>query len=480
MGLRLTGALFYAAKVYGLVVGAAFILLVTRSLTPGEYGAWGVISSLLAYATAGTVVNYWVTRLRAYGVADATSSGLALAAAFSLAALAAYAALAGSLSRLFGVPLYALWLSALYIPLLYANGALYAAAYAVEPRSAALSEFAFETAKLVAALAFAAWGQVTLREALLAVLAGHAAQLVSLARAVGAEALRRPSAGTLKRIVSYSWLSALSLPASLLGSADVLLLSHFSSNEAVAYYTVVLVYSNAIGYSYFLARGLYQRLLSSQGASPALVEEALRMVLLLAVPGAAGAVALAPNLLYLLNLQYARGADVLRAAALTALLGSVNGVLSDAVQGSERVDAAAASPRELARSKLFKVVALGYARNAVALLGIAASALLARGPVEAALGARLSQLAAEAFASLALVRWSRGLDARLPLREALEFALASLPACLAALLVNPLRIREALLALLAAALAYFATLYALSGWFRSLASLALRRLRRAG
>jgi hypothetical protein len=478
VGLKLTGALFYAAKLYGLVVGAAFILLITRNLAPEEYGAWSVISSLLAYATAGTVVNYWVTRFRAYGDASATSTGLALAAAFSLAASAAFAALAGSLPGLFGIPLAAAWLALPYIPVLYANSALYAAVYAVKPRAAALSEFAFKTAKLAAALVFALGGRVTLREAMLAVLAGYAAQLASLAVAAGGEALRRPSAGTAGRMLSYSWLSAMSLLASLIGTADVLIISRLSSNEAVAYYTVVLAYSNAIAYSYLLARGLYQRLLSA-GNRPELVEESLRAVLLLAIPSTAGAVALAPNLLYLLNPLYARGADVLRAAALTAMLGTVNGVLLDAVQGAERVDAAAVSHRELVKSKLFKVVALSYAKDAVALPGIALSIALARDPVSVAAGARLSRLAAELLATAVLAGWAKSLGVRAPAKEALEFAIAALAASLPALLINPLRIREALLTLLAAALTYFATLYLLSRWFRLQVSQALKLLAKA-
>lgn len=479
MGLKLTGALFYAVKLYGLLVGAAFILLVTRNLAPEEYGAWSVISSLLLYATAGTVVNYWVTRLRAYSDVSATSTGLALAAAFSLAALAAFAALAGSLPKLFGVPLAAAWLALPYIPLLYANSALGAAVYAVKPLSAALSEFVFETFKLAAAIALSLGGRITLVEAMLAVLAGHAAQLATLIASAGGEALRRPNLSTARKILSRSWLSALSFSASLIASADVLLLSHFSSNEAVAYYTVVIAYSNVIGYSYFLARGLYQRLLSSASSQPELVEESLRMVLLLALPSAAGAVALAPNLLYLLNPLYASGAGVLRAAALSALLGSVNGVLADAVQGAERVDSSAVSHRELARSKLFKVVALSYAKDAVALPGIALSIALAGNPVDAAVGARLSWLAAELLAAGVLFAWVRELGVRPPVKEALEFTAASLVACYPAILVNPLRIREALLALLAAASTYFATLYLISRWFRLQASHALRLLNRA-
>lgn len=478
MGVKRAGLAFYLSKLYGVLVGMAFILLVTRNLAPSEYGAWSVVSSILSYASLATLTNYWVTRFRARGEKAALPTGLALSGSFAAAASTALVALSGAVSEAFNVPHEVILLAAAYVPFLYVNSALYAAVYAVSPGLAAASEYAFETGKLAAALAFAAVYRVTLQAAMLAVLAGHAAQTVVLLLAARGEVAGKPSMELARRTLAYSWVNALSLPATLLALADVPLLSHYASNTAVAYYTVVLAFSNLVGYSYALGRGLYPSLLSSPDNAHERVEDALSLTLLLAVPTAVGAAVLAPNLLYVLNPQYEAAAPVLRAAALAALVGAVNSVLSDTLQGVEKLDAERASAAALAKSLLFKTTLVGLGRAALGLAGVAASILLARGEVELAVLARLSWLAAELFALACLYSLaSRLFSARVVAARSAKFLLASIPMAAVVALVDPWRIREVFLAAAAGAAVYFSALAAVDGWFRGLVKTASRYAR---
>lgn len=478
MGLRLIGALFYASKLYSVLVGAAFILLVTRNLSPEEFGAWGVISSLLAYALLASFVNFWVTRLRAFGEKDATTAGLALALLFSAVSTSLFALLLPSASSAFAVPQAALSIALTYIPVQYVNSVLYASVYASKPAAAAASEVLFETFKLVAALALAMMGKITLVSALLAVLAGYVAQLLALAATTWKEIVQRVRPDTVKRILSYSWVTALGAPISLIASADVLLISHYAGNSAVAFYTVVLPFMNLISYSYFLARGLYQKLLTAGEASAAAyTEEALRLVLVIGVPAALGSIALAPSLLYIMNPLYITAAPVLRVAALAALLGSVNSVLSDSLQGIERADFLGVEPRQLVKTVFFKLTVLGYARAFLTITGISAVVLtLHTSTLDVATLSRLVGLLAEAITLAFLVEWAEKRGFKLPLTEATKFVLASLAMCIVVVLANPLRIREVLLVALLGASVYFATLYLVDNWFRTLVTCSLRRL----
>uniref|UniRef100_A0A7C3WL19 Polysaccharide biosynthesis protein n=1 Tax=Thermofilum pendens TaxID=2269 RepID=A0A7C3WL19_THEPE len=476
MGLRLVGALYYAQRLYNVLVGVVFILVVTRNLPPSDFGAWSVISSLLSYATIATLVNYWVTRLRAYGDASATLAGLALAAVFSAASSAALLLLAPGIASAFSIPPSVIPLVLAYIPVLYANSALYSSLYATNPVRAALSEFAFETAKLAAAALLVLLGAISLQGVLLAVLASHLAQALVLLMCTRGDFARAPVLPTARKIISYSWVNAVASLSALIASADVLLISHYASNDAVAYYTVVLAFANVVGYSYFLGRGLYQRLLTVQAGSAAYVEEALRLVLLIGVPTALGALTLAPNLLYILNPVYTPAANVLRAAALAALVAAVNGTLSDAVQGLERIDRNDAKPGELARSKIFRVVLLGYLRSLLGILGVVLALCAARDPLGVALGARLSWLVVEVLALIVLARWVGTTGVRAPYASITRFVVAGLLMSAVVAPLNPLRIREVLLTALLGSAAYFSTLYLLDAWFRSLARQAVSRV----
>ncbi|UNQ73375.1 hypothetical protein [Infirmifilum sp. NZ] len=479
MGLKRTGLLFYLEKLYSVLVGAGFVLVITRNLRPSEFGAWSVVSSVLSYASMATVVNYWVTRFRARGVLESLTTGLTLSSAFSLLSMALLWALSGAISSSFGVPYEAVLLSIAYLPFLYLNGAMYSALYAVNPPLAAVSEFVFETVKLLAALFFATTARVTLITAMLSVLAGHAGQTALLVAFTRRDLARRPSLEIAKRILAYSWVNALGLPASIVAMADVPLISHFASNRAVAYYTVVLTFSNLVSYSSTLGRGLYPSLLQSHENAGERVEEVLRFTLLLGVPTAFGAIALAPNLLYLLNPDYAVAGPALVAASLASLVGVVNGLLADALQGMERRDVELLDPAALRGTYIFRTVVVGLVRSVLGVSGVLVALFLTRGEVEVAAWARASWLAAEAAAFLMLYSLARGkVSLRRVAGSATRYAAASVPMCLTAVYINPWRIREAFLAVLAGGAVYFTVLYLIDGWFRRLAKTALGVLAR--
>ncbi|MEM4852598.1 MAG: hypothetical protein QXQ60_03455 [Thermofilum sp.] len=476
MGLRLVGALFYVSKLYSVLVGAAFILIMTRNLSPEDFGAWGVISSILVYALMASFVNFWVTRLRAFGDESVTATGFALALTFSAAATALLALLSPGISATFGIPEAALRVVLAYVPVQYVNGALYASLYATRPAAAAASEVFFETFKLAAAAFFALRGEVTLTHALIAVLSGHVAQLAVLAYFTRRELSLRPRLETARRVLGYSWITALGAPIPLIASADVLLISHFSGNDAVAFYTIILPFANLIVYSYFLGRGLYQKLLTTDsGSAAAFTEEALRLVLVIGVPAALGSVALSQSLLYVMNPLYAAAAPVLRVASFTALLGSVNSILSDALQGVERADAMNAKPRELVGTAFFKLVVLSYAGALLRLAGVYAAVLLHADPLSTALYSRLAGLLVEVAVLACLAKWAAAKGFKLLPPGAVKFLAAGLAMYCALTPLSPLRIREVLLAVALGAAVYFAVLYAIDSWFRDVARQLYRR-----
>ena len=478
MGLKKAGIVFYLERVYSVVTGALFVLLITRNLTPSEFGAWSVVSSILSYASLATIVNYWVTRFRARGDGTATSSGLVLAVFFSSLSIIILLFLSHGITNAFKIPYEIVLLSALYIPFYYINSALYSSLYAVNPTLSAVTEFVFETTKLILAVVFATTLHVTLYTAMLAVLGGHAAQTLILLLFTREDLKHKPSLETAKRIILYSWVNLIGVPASLIALADIPILSHFASNRIVAYYTVVLTYTNMISYSYVLSRGLYPSLLSNTENAKAKLDDTLRLTFLMGVPAMFGAIALAPNLLYILNPDYMKASSVLRVASLTALLGVFNAILSDTVQGLESRDTVAVHPRMLAETAIFKTTLLGVAKAAIGIAGVFIAVLYFGDSLTTAVYARIAWLLAEILVTLGLYTMTRGLLDLKSLASGLSrYVASSIPMVLVALVIDPWRIREALLAVLLGGAVYFATLYLIDSWFRGLMQSIARSLK---
>jgi len=63
-----SGLFAFFVGLLGIVTGLAFILIVTRSLSPGEFGTWSLIGSIIGYVMVSeSIVNFWTTREIARG-----------------------------------------------------------------------------------------------------------------------------------------------------------------------------------------------------------------------------------------------------------------------------------------------------------------------------------------------------------------------------------------------------------------------------
>ena len=63
-----SGLISLAVRMSSIITGLMFTLIVTRQLTPNEFGTWGLINGIFIYALAvHPVISYWATREIARG-----------------------------------------------------------------------------------------------------------------------------------------------------------------------------------------------------------------------------------------------------------------------------------------------------------------------------------------------------------------------------------------------------------------------------
>ena len=58
-----TGLISFIGGIISVFTGIFFSLIITRTVTPEEYGTWGLILGLITYVVLiGPIVSYWSTR----------------------------------------------------------------------------------------------------------------------------------------------------------------------------------------------------------------------------------------------------------------------------------------------------------------------------------------------------------------------------------------------------------------------------------
>ena len=70
-----SGFISLGTKFSSIITGLVFTLIVTRTLSPEEFGTWALIGSLIIYAIIiNPIISYWTTRETARGIESGKTS----------------------------------------------------------------------------------------------------------------------------------------------------------------------------------------------------------------------------------------------------------------------------------------------------------------------------------------------------------------------------------------------------------------------
>jgi O-antigen/teichoic acid export membrane protein len=349
---RRTGLVVFSARLLSVATGLAFLLMLTRSLTPTDFGLWEFIVDLVAFSSypAG-LIAFWATRKIARGLKlGRTAIGVSLL--LSAAGIAFFVVASVYLHSEVGSALSHFVIAAALVPLSYLSVATNAVVSGYRPEAAGYSLVASEIFKVVSAYALL----VVLGMGVDGVIATMAVTYLvqSLVNTFMSRGALGPSVdlGEGRRWLVDSWVPALSSLAYTVNIADTFVASIvFAGTLVVGYYQAAFSIATIVTYSGYLATALYPMLLG--GGSEGLPSVALDFTLLFGIPMAVGASVLARPLLFLLKPVYAEGQTALIILSFASLVYAVSGVVDYTLLGTERVDAGGgAAAGDYAKSNL--------------------------------------------------------------------------------------------------------------------------------
>ncbi|MDA4122305.1 MAG: hypothetical protein OK456_03890, partial [Thaumarchaeota archaeon] len=338
ISVRRTGLVVFSSRMFSVVTGLVFLLLMTRSLTTSEFGLWEVILDIVTFACypAGLIV-FWATRDIARGrLLGRTAIWMNLA--FSAFGLCLYAVFSVLSAARVSASWETLSLAILLVPIGYWNQAANAVVSGHNPIVAGYSVISSEACKMAVAV-----------PALLVLHSGISGVIISVIVANLAQAgtstylTRDADILPFDRAAGMSWLSRWWLPSLtalpyVLGVADTYIASLASGGTSlVGYYQAAFAVATISGYSFYLASALYPLLL--RGGTDELTSATLDLTLLFGIPMAVGAAALAKPILFVLKPTYTLASTALTILAFSALVYSVSLIIDQNLMGRDKVDA---------------------------------------------------------------------------------------------------------------------------------------------
>ena len=335
------------------VTGLIFTLIVTRTLTPEEYGAWGLIGSLIMYVLVlDPIVTYWTTRETARGE-DSGRTALVTHGLLSLIGVGAYFIISFFIANETVVPFDILVLGAMLIPVTFLNRVLTALNLGWKPQATSYGIIAFELTKIPSALLLVYHFQLGLEGAIIATLIAYIGSIIVLG--INARSKLKTS---IKKIYVKKWIKLLWIPVyrksqSVIFSFDVTIFVLISDSViGVAFFTASLAVSILVGHAGLIAQAIYPKLLS--GGKKEHLNENLVRYFYFGFPLAAISIVFARPALFALNPEYEIAAIVVVIMTVRTFIYVLSNIFQDALHGAETIDASE-NPKfvDFVKSKLF-------------------------------------------------------------------------------------------------------------------------------
>ncbi len=360
-----SGLLAFTVGLGSILTGLIFTLIVTRRLSPEEFGTWSLIGSLISYfIISEMIINYWTVREIARGD-DVGRTSFMSGLIFSVAVIPFYFILASSISNQSDAALEPMILGAILIPLIFASRVLNSINTGFKPQITSYGLVIFETIKIPVALLLVYFLDLKLEGAIITVAIALLFQIFVQIYFARSKLRGKFQFESLKRWIKLSWISLYSAFPQLIFSVDIAVFILITGSVVgVAYYSASL----AIAFIVFHAGKISQALLPKLVAKGSYqhIRENFILLMFTAIPLLGVSIIFSKPALFALNPIYEGASLVVMFLAGRTFLFVMNNTLLSVLEGIEKVDENKnVKFSKLLRSQLFFSSTIRYLRSGI-------------------------------------------------------------------------------------------------------------------
>lgn len=363
--LRFSGFVLFSGKVFSILTGMLFVIIVTRNLSSSEFGVWQNIADVLSYfILMNTIIPGWAERYAARGMESAGKTSIAINFAISIPSTILFFLMAPFFAKIAGTNSIYYVLASFQVIELYLKPAFEAFANAKKPYLLGYDLVIHEIAKLFFGFIFVTFLRLSLLGAILAIIIADLMDIIFYSIAFIDELKSKIKLDYISGWLKGSIISVYNMVGIRLASLDTIMVLILGGTIARAYLGAAVTIAMLITYASSLAIALYPKLLA--GGKSEDIETSMRLTLMFAIPMTFGILVLAKQLLTILNPIYSIAKPILYLAAINSLIMCFTSIIDIIILGTEKVDAQAKfSIKDLGKSKLFLLPTFSYVYAAI-------------------------------------------------------------------------------------------------------------------
>ncbi|MEO9277729.1 MAG: hypothetical protein ABI340_08155 [Nitrososphaera sp.] len=301
-----SGLIALAIGLTSVFTGILFTLIVTRKLTPEEFGIWSIIGSMISYfLVVEPLITYWSTRQIARGEQVGKTS-LLTSIIFSLGILPGYVALA---YFVYGTNHYfsSMILASILLPLSLISLVIEGVNLGYKPHIISYGLLIFESLKIPVGLILVFFLGMGINGAIIATIAAFLAKIALQIYLARSRLTGKFIKDVVIRWMKLSWVPFYSRISGVWWSLDVMVYSIITGSViGVAYYAASLTVSQIIGHAGLISQALYPKLLAN--GTHEHVKENFNRLMYFAILFLTVSTVFAKPALFALNPAYASGA----------------------------------------------------------------------------------------------------------------------------------------------------------------------------
>lgn len=353
-----SGLIGFVIGIISVITGMVFTLIVTRRLTPEEFGIWAIIGSMIGYFLfAEYIISYWSTRQIARGE-PIGKTALVSSSIFSVAVIPIYISLALLMSKVQGEYLDTMLLATVLVPLTFVSQTLAGINLGYKPHATSFGVLAFESLKIPAGLALVFFLDLGINGAIIATMIAYFGKLLIQIYFAKEKLGGYFKTEIIRKWIKLSWITLYNNISHLIWTLDVVIFPLITASViGVAYYAASLAVAAIIGHTSMISQALYPKLLAN--GSKDHVQENFVRLMYFAIPFLGIVIVFSRPALFALNPEYIIASEVVILLAFRAFFYTINTAFNNVLLGIETIDVEEnPSFLKLLKSKLFFIPTL--------------------------------------------------------------------------------------------------------------------------
>ena len=354
-GIRVTytGLISLIGGIISIFTGIIFTLIVTRSVTPEEYGTWGLIVGLITYVMLiGPIVSYWSTRDTARNI-QSGKTAIWSSMLISIGAISIYILISYLMSDYTNVEKNVLLFAATLIPVLFLTQILTAINLGWKPHVVSYSTIAYGISSIPLALFLIYYLNFGVTGIIISIFLANIVCIIILFYYAKEKIVNRFNKAFLKKWLKFSWIPIYPGIAVLVAGFDISIFTIITGSViGLAFWTAAMVFPAMISHTGLISRAIYAKLLEEK--TKEFMSENLTLVFYFGIILISLVITFARPALYALNPIYEIAFPVAIIMSFEVFLSVFTNIFLLSLAGIERVDKFENSTfKDYLKSKLF-------------------------------------------------------------------------------------------------------------------------------